>query len=350
MVPSILGLGFTVPPRILDQVEAAELAADCCATTPRERNILAELYKRSGVATRRVVLTDEASQPPEARFFSPTRTGGRGPGTAERMGIYAREAPPLAMAASRAALGDADIGASAITHLITISCTGFFSPGIDAQLIRELGLPPTVSRTNIGFMGCHAAINGLAAAAAICGADAKARVLMCAVELCSLHFQHGWNPDRIVSNALFADGAGAVVVGIGEGIPLGQHRSAIIPDTTHAMGWAVGDHGFEMTLHPSVPDLIRGSLREVIAGFMVDESTRWIVHPGGPRILTAVEEALSLEVSRLATSREVLRSEGNMSSPTVLRILQRQRAAGGDEPAVMLAFGPGLAVEAMELG
>jgi predicted naringenin-chalcone synthase len=205
-------------------------------------------------------------------------------------------------------------------------------------------------------MGCHGAINGLRAALAIGQADTKARVLLCAVELCSLHYRFAWEPERLVANALFADGAAAVVAG-GDDCGTDAWRlkatgSCLIPDSQPAMSWRIGDHGFEMTLDACVPELIEGHLRPWLSQWLVEHGLSleqigsWAVHPGGPRILAAIEKSLELPESATAVSREVLSQYGNMSSPTVLFILNRLRERGARLPCVALGFGPGLFAEA----
>ncbi len=184
--------------------------------------------------------------------------------------------------------------------------------------------------------------------------------------LCSLHHQYGWQPDRIVANALFADGAAAIVGGGGPAKTRAPHveRSAwqvaangslVLPDSEDVMSWRIGDHGFDMTLSPAVPDMIRQSLRLWLAewlrsqGRSLADIRSWAIHPGGPRILTACGEALDLSSQRLEPSRQILARYGNMSSPTVLFILEELLRAKADAPAVALAFGPGLTIEAMLL-
>jgi predicted naringenin-chalcone synthase len=219
-----------------------------------------------------------------------------------------------------------------------------------------LKLPPTIQRTHIGFMGCHAALNGLRVAAAFAGADRAATVLLCATELCSLHYYYGWDPEKVVANALFADGA-ASVVGASSDLPdcwrVAAAGSCVFPDSEGDMGWVVGDHGFEMTLSKRVPGLIARNLRPWLERWLgaqnveLNEVGSWAVHPGGPLILTAVEEALNLPKSATAVSREVLANHGNMSSPTILFVLDRLRARRAPRPCVALGFGPGLAAEAV---
>ena len=269
---------------------------------------------------------------------------------------------PLALAAADRAIAASDIEPAAITHLVTVSCTGFDAPGFDLALIDGLGLGRGVARTHIGFMGCHGALNGLRVARAFALAEPSARVLVCAAELCSLHFRYGWDADQAVSNALFGDGA-AAVVGFtaqrggttrddGLGWKLAASGSTVMPGTVDAMSWRIGDHGFAMTISPQVARQIGDNLRSWLEGWLrrhdltIADVGSWAVHPGGPKILDAVESALGLGPDALATSRAILARCGNMSSPTVLFILDELQRRSAALPCVALGFGPGLVIEA----
>jgi predicted naringenin-chalcone synthase len=289
-----------------------------------------------------------------------------GPTTAVRLQRYAQEAALLAEQACRALFADASLDTGEITHLVTVSCTGMVSPGIDAELIPRLGLCADIGRINLGFMGCHGALNGLRAASGLAQENPEARVLLCCVELCSLHFQYGWDPQKIVANSLFGDGAGAVVVGLATAATdanpgdarqaprwqLRDFQSCLVPESGDAMTWRVGDHGFEMTLSSEVPKLIRGSLHAWLSAWLarhemrVSDVSHWAIHPGGPDILRAVTQALALPETASRTSAEILAEHGNMSSPTVLFVLERLKRQGATGPCVMLGFGPGLTFEA----
>jgi prepilin-type processing-associated H-X9-DG protein len=249
-----------------------------------------------------------------------------------------------------------------VTHLVTVSCTGFDAPGIDIELIDALGLRLTTQRVNVGYMGCHGAINGLRVAKGIAGDDPSAVVLLSATELCSLHYRFNWDDEGIIGNALFADGSAALVLGNSDAArpraAAGSLRtiratgSCLIPDSRQVMSWRVGDHGFEMKLTAEVAEKINTYLRPWISewlgqyGYTVETVGSWAVHPGGPRILSAVEEALSLPREATRVSHQVLAELGNMSSPTVLFILDRLRQAEAKRPCVALGFGPGLYAEA----
>jgi predicted naringenin-chalcone synthase len=283
------------------------------------------------------------------------------PTTLDRMQKYEAEAAGLAVTAAGSALRQAGVAPDRVTHLVTVSCSGFSAPGADIALMKQLPLPPGVARTHVGFMGCHGALNGLRVARGFVGADPAACVLLCAVELCSLHHQYGWDAEKIVANALFADGAAALVAvsdaGAGADAGRGAFRlvasgSTLIDDSEDAMSWRIGNHGFEMTLSPRVPDLICHHLRPWLEGWLATHGLSiatvgsWAVHPGGPRILSAVGEAVGLDRAALDVSQQTLAHYGNMSSPTVLFILDHLRSADAPRPCVALAFGPGLAVEA----
>jgi predicted naringenin-chalcone synthase len=347
----ILGIGTAVPRGISSQQDALALALRTIGEDPGAARTLPALYRRSGVESRGSVLTNSDG---EQSFFRPCEhPGDRGPGTGARVARYAAEAPPLAARASQAALADAGIDPGRITHLVTASCTGFDAPGVDVSLVGRLGLSPEVQRTHVGYMGCHGAINALRVAAAYAAQDPGALILMCAVEICSVHYQYGSDPEKIVANALFADGAAATVVGSGNGPRLRAFGTCILADSAEAMRWRISDHGFEMALSARVPELLASSVGPWVSawleryGLSPQDIGAWCVHPGGPRILSAVSEGLSLPAGALDAARAVLAQHGNMSSPTVLFILERLRTVGAlDRPCVVLAFGPGLAIEA----
>jgi len=356
MSMTILGLATAEPARSIEQSEAARIARTFLPDG-REARLLPALFQRTQVRSRGSVLL-EAGRGDEARqSFYPPATGpaDRGPATALRMQRYAEESLPLVGAAAARSLELAATGPEAITHLITVSCTGFFAPGLDIGLVKRLELSPTVARLHVGFMGCHGALNALRAARAAVLADPAAVVLLAAVELCSLHYQYGADSDTLVANALFADGAAALVgrAAAGSDAPwrLVSSGSYLLPDAEEGMTWKIGDHGFEMTLSSRVPEMICGHLRSWLEGWLAASGRRlqdircWAIHPGGPRILTSVAEALGLPQTAIAASAEILARCGNMSSPTILFVLKRLQEQGARPPCVVLGFGPGLVAE-----
>lgn len=354
MTAAILGLGTAAPCNTISQEHAAEMAEAIYPRQAEEARRLAVLYRRTGVERRASVVLDGVNGDGRGGHFFPAAAhpADRGPTTGQRLARYADEAAPLAVAAARGALEQAGVMVESISHLITVSCTGFLAPGVDAALVHRLGLRPTVGRIHIGFMGCHGAINGLRVAAAFVGADSAARVLLCAVELCSLHFHYGPDPDKNIANALFADGAAAAVIGAGAEWRIAGTASCLVPESGGAMTWRIGDNGFEMTLSPQVPDLLHAHLRPWLEPWLADnglaigEIGSWAIHPGGPKIISTVADCLGLEPAQTAASRAVLADRGNMSSPTVLFIVDRLRRAAAARPCVAMAFGPGLVAEA----
>lgn len=359
MTLSIAGLGTAVPEHSITQEEAVELHATLCEIDPDRRRTLHALYRRSGVLRRHSALLERSTGPLLERqaFFPPARDDrDPGPSTSARMEQYEVHAPALAARASSAALRAAGTRPDEVTHVVTVSCTGFMAPGVDARLIDALGLPATAQRTHVGFMGCHGALNGLRVADSVVHTDSEATVLVCSVELSTLHFAYGWNPEMMVPNALFADGAAALVGRTSARNPtawrLASSATLLMADTAGDMSWRIGNHGFRMTLSARVPSLIEARLGEWLRAWLCDnqlsvaEIGSWAIHPGGPRILGAVERALGLDPTRTRVSREVLAGFGNMSSATVFFTLDRLRAEGAPGPCVALALGPGLVAEA----
>ncbi|MBY0113517.1 MAG: type III polyketide synthase [Phycisphaerales bacterium] len=355
---AMLGLGCAAPTLRRSQEDALALALSIAPPgNDDERRRVEAIYRKCGVDSRGVASGDDASDP-LALFHPATPAAPHGPTTAERLHAYAHRATPLARRSAAAALADAQVAAARITHLVTATCTGFGAPGWDIDLITALGLPASVHRTHVGFMGCHAALNALRVAQAIAAADPAARVLLCCTEVCSIHFKYQARPDQIVANALFADGSASCVIAASqEGLcALNASASHLFPASADQMSWSIGDHGFEMTLAHELPNTVRDQAGAWLArwlsehGLTTEDVHHWAVHPGGPRILTAVAEAAALPRDALAASRAVLAEHGNMSSPTVLFILERMRQSGTlQEPAVLLSFGPGITAEAMLL-
>jgi predicted naringenin-chalcone synthase len=307
----------------------------------REARLFGRMAERSGIDHRWSVLGDEASLEP-GRFY----TRDAQPTTAERMATYAREAPKLALEAIAAL---PELGT--ITHLVVSSCTGFVAPGIDQIIARKLGLPGDVERVVVGFMGCYAGVTALRTAGHIVRSNPAARVLVVAVELCSLHLQADAGLESTLAMAQFSDGAAAAIVSAeGLGLELGEGLSATLDESDSLITWTIGDTGFAMGLSGEVPARLAAALSEpelaekVTNGQTADEIGAWAVHPGGKSILDAVERAFALPQEALAESREVLRSCGNMSSATILFVLERIMSRR-PESGVALAFGPGLAME-----
>ncbi len=360
MTCEIVGIGTAVPAHRITQADAAELTKGFCCQTAEHERLLPVLYRRSGVGSRHSVLLDcsQGSLAERQSFYwNAADNDDRGPATSQRMQKYEAASTPLAHRACEIALQEAGVDPNRITHLVTVSCSGFSAPGVDVALIDSLNLRADVSRTHVGFMGCHGAINGLRLLRSFVAAEPDACVLLCAVELCSLHQQYGWEPEQVVANSLFADGAAALIAADSgksqtSAWKVAANGSTIISNSTDAMTWRIGDHGFEMTLSARVPDLISRHVRPWLESWLAQNQLdiasvgSWAVHPGGPKILSAFAESAGLPREALSVSQRILAEFGNMSSPTVLFIIDQFRRIDAPRPCVALGFGPGLAVEA----
>lgn len=317
------------------------------------------LHERSGIEQRHSVLADFLPEMTPELYQRDANGVPVSPGTAARNGVYARSSRELAVRLARKTLSDAvGFEAADVSHVIFVSCTGFANPGPDYHIIRELGLRVDVQRYTLGFMGCYAAFPALRMAAQFCEADSRAVVLIVCLELCTLHLQFDDSPDSMLANSLFADGAGAALVSARMPQPnrpalkLRDFASSLVPQGEADMAWDIGDRGFNLVLSSYVPKVIGANIRGLLekslsgCGRSVAEIDQWAVHPGGRAILDSVQKSLSLPEDALAISRSVLRDFGNMSSATILFVLQRMMVSPNQNTVVCaMAFGPGLTVE-----
>ena len=363
MATVLEAIAVATPPFQRSQQQLATFMARIEGVPAALRPRIAELFSRSAIERRSSCLADFGLEAEAFDFFPPNWQLSPPPSTAARNRVYRATAPPLAESVARQALGEAGCAATEITHLVVVSCTGFFAPGLDVLLTQRLGLPASTERTLIGFMGCNAAFNALKLAHRICqaGAQAPVKVLVVCIELCSLHVQIPTCLESLVVNGLFGDGAAAVVLAPGEPRP-GQlayqdGASTLVAGSLEAMDWDIGDTGFLMRLSAAVPQLIQRALPGFLEpwlrrqGLDLEGPAFWAVHPGGRQILDQVQQGLGLPAGSLQDSYEVMRLFGNMSSPTILFILKRwleaAAASPGHPPArgVALGFGPGLSIE-----
>ncbi len=361
MSARIIGIGTAVPSTVLPQSDVRDLFAGQPETSRLTARLIAAAFDHSGIDTRRSVLAELAADGAAGSDAAPSAFIERGsrrilaPPTGARNAVYARDAPGLFADAARDALDRAGVDAAAVTHVVTASCTGFFAPGPEFRVMRDLGLDGAVQREHLGFMGCAAALPALRSAARICASDPTAVVLVVCGEICTIHLRRSDDPDQIVSSAVFADGAAAAVVtasapgGDAPHLDLDRFATATTAAGESDMAWIIGDSGFEMTLTAEVPRIIGREVHEALAPLRdAGPIDTWAVHPGGRSILDRVENAFALPPAALGPSREVLRRYGNMSSATVLFILQRILAdadARDGARVLALAFAPGLTVE-----
>lgn len=348
MSAHLLAVGTATP-----NFDVHELFIDWAAqrVRPDQRALFGRMAARAGIKHRRSVL-------PQAVAFGGSTAGGGfyadadWPGTAKRMAVYADAAPILALAAIDALIIKRPMGD--ITHLVVASCTGFVAPGLDQIIARRLNLPGSVERLLIGFMGCYAAVAALRSARHIVRSDPSARVLVVCCELSTLHLQDTDQLEPLLAMLQFGDGAAAALVAAEPGgFALDAPFSATLPDSDSLIRWTITDAGFAMHLSGEVPRRIGAALAEeafvtaVTAGRGAGGIDRWAVHAGGRSILDAVEQGLSLPSDALKPSREVLSEFGNMSSATLMFVLERLLAGPRVEHGVALAFGPGLAAEGL---
>lgn len=351
---TIRRIGTAVPPH--DVHEAFVRFVGGRLASERDRRLFQRLVARAAIEHRYSGFDPKVQlgEGPGERFYVP----GRFPSTAARMAVFEARAPGLALEAIRALdLGDER---NRVTHLVVACCTGFMAPGLDQRIVQLAGLSPSVERTMVGYMGCYAGVTSLRLAHHIVRSEPSARVLVVALEMCTLHFQDTTDLESVLSMLLFGDGcAAALVTAGGPGLALDDFHAATIADSADAITWRIGDDGFTMFLSGEVPAIIRRAMQAELArggpagllrGTAPSEYPLWAVHAGGRAILDGVEAGLGLPPDALARSRDVLRDHGNMSSATILFVLQRILAerGGAAVPGTRgfgVAFGPGLAAE-----
>lgn len=346
-------IATAVPDFVTSQQALADFMIERLELDEAATRELRLIYRASGIQQRYSVLPD-FQQNSRAIFGNKNSF----PSTAERMRLYEQHALPLAIKAVEMLLSfNPDL---LPTHLILVSCTGMYAPGLDIDLIRHFHFPSTIERTSIQFMGCYGAFNGIKTARYIAETNPEARVLMVSIELCSIHLQSASHRDALLSNALFGDGAAAVLItgkSYGPALKIEGQFTDLAPDGLDDMSWRIGNQGFDMTLTQKVPDIIQKNIRDMAnrlvarTGLTLKEISHFAIHPGGKRILQVIQEELGLDTHELSHSIEVLKSNGNMSSPTVLfvlaSILKKLHKEHDGQHLLSFAFGPGLTLEGL---
>ena len=359
----ISAIGTANPSNRFQQRDIAEFMIKAMQLDDQNGRRLKTIFNASGIEHRHSVI-DDYGRTGEYQFYPNSPDFEPFPTTLQRSALFRTHAIELSVAAVSDLFNYIDDpNAASITHLIVVSCTGLYAPGLDIDLVQRLGLSPSVQRTAINFMGCHAAFNALKIADAFCSLQRDARVLIVCTELCSIHFQKQATADNMLANALFADGAAAVLV---DAVPRSPRRlatqlfnSMLLNSGDKDMAWSVGNFGFEMKLSSYVPSLIRSSIGALTstlmeqAGAAFSDVHLFAIHPGGKRILEYIELELGISRDLNSVAYDVLANYGNMSSPTVLFVLRRLMdtltTAHNGEPVLSFAFGPGLTLESMLL-
>ena len=354
----IISISTQVPEHKHTQQHLLEFMENAYGVGDKEKRILGYLYRHSGIDTRHSVIPDYTLPLEEWEFFPQSRDLEPFPTLEHRMKWFNKHAMPLSLRSAETCIAGV-VDRKEITHLITVSCTGMSAPGLELELMEAMGLNANTSRTAINFMGCYAAIHGLKMANDIVSATPASKVLVVCTELCSLHYQKTFTEDSITAPLLFGDGSAAVLV-VGdhdehEGITLTSFYSEVLKDAKDTMSWNLSSNGFIMTLSADVPDLFRtdiGPLKEravAKAGMDTDAIKYWCIHPGGKRILQAIGQGLNLKDEDLAASYDILRRYGNMSSATVLFVLDALWTTDGRQGCARVCSGlwPGLTMESM---
>lgn len=359
---AIWGIGTAVPAFRVVQAEASARLAQALEQHAEldSARWAQKIFKQSGVETRYTCEPELVKSTASNRYL-PGTPPAQAPTTAERMETYKRESVPLGLEAAKKAMADACTSAAEITHFITVSCTGQFLPGLDAVIARELGLSADVNRIPLHFLGCAAGLKAICLAQQLIAGAPSAVVLIVTVELCTLHIQPSPDRQTLFASSFFGDGASACIVGRSgeEGrciYELGNQHSVLLPDTHEDMVWEVGNHGFELYLSPRIPKLLGRAVPAEVERLLQNEGKPelWAIHPGGRGIIDTLQSMFELTDEQTGFSRSILRRYGNMSSATILFVLDEIRHTlngkeAGPASGIALAFGPGLTAEMLQV-
>ncbi len=334
----LVSLATAVPEHVIDQQVAADQSRAFFGGRLADYERLANVFAATGVERRYSV--------------QPVDWFGNGHSWPDRTAAYVDGASSLFAQVASRAIAAAGLDPAAIDAVVTVSSTGIMTPSLETRVLPKLGFRSDVERTPVFGLGCAGGVTGLAIASRLAGARAGTTVLLVAVELCTLAFRL----DRarkvdVIAASLFGDGAAAAVLSSDPGLPaIADFVGAtehLWPETLDIMGWGVDDVGLGVLLSRSLPTFIeqryRASFDQALARLNVDRAQlgRVVCHPGGTKVLQAIENALMLPVGTLDHERAVMRDFGNMSSPTVLFVLERAVAAGLPASTVLAALGPG---------
>ncbi len=359
----ITSIGTANPPHRFTQRTIADFMVHTMNLNTEDARKVHALYRATGIETRYSVLGDYGREN-GYDFFPNNGTSTPFPSTKQRLELFRKHSLELSLASINQCLEKVvSLKKSEITHLIVVSCTGMYAPGLDIDLVNALGLNTTISRTCINFMGCYAAFNALKLADTFCANEKNAKALVVCTELCSIHFQKENTEDNMLANALFADGSAALLVEAQprNGINLKpiSFYCDLATDGEQAMAWTVGDWGFEMKLSTYVPEVIQSGIKKLTESLLerisqnLSDVSYFAIHPGGKKILEVIEQELNISKDSNRHAYEILKQYGNMSSPTVLFVLNEvcKTLNGKDQNKNILsfAFGPGLTLESMLL-
>ncbi|MBW8814615.1 MAG: type III polyketide synthase [Caulobacterales bacterium] len=340
----LIGLAAARAPYDLPQDLVAATAREVFGARVPQFERLEPVFRNTGIRTRQAVM-------PLDWYLEPR-------GWPERTQAYLEGGVALFAAAAEAALADAGLNGGDVDAIVTVSSTGIAAPSLEARAMARLGFRPDAARVPVFGLGCAGGASGLALAAKLARADPGAVVLLVCVELCTLAFRLD-EPSKadIVATALFGDGAAACVVRAGDSgfaqvVGAAEHTW---PDTLDIMGWRVDPQGLGVIFAQAIPSFAHRSLRPAMdamlarQGLVVADVDRFICHPGGTKVVEALETVLELGQGALDHERDVLADHGNMSAPTVLHVLDRVRRAGMPARSVLTALGPGFTASTVTL-
>lgn len=357
MAAYIQNIATKVPEQSYDQSFLRDQMKEYVADKELTQRIIHRIYSNSGIKKRHTVIPDFNANGDPRFFFQEDGTLSV-PTTGKRNELYTQKAKQLFIDTARETIDENPSADRAdITHVITVSCTGFFAPEPGFEIIQHLGLSTSTQRYHLGFMGCFAAFPAMKMAKAFCESQPSAKVLVVCLELCSIHLQPSTVTDNLISASVFADGAAGMIISSTKpksGFELSQFSTSVAPQSEKDMAWTIGDTGFDMVLSTYVPDIIKSNLKESLQPLFeeyqqnAEQIDHWALHPGGRAILDKIQQKFALSDQQLSPSRQILAEFGNMSSATILFVLENllhQPPKKNSESVLAMAFGPGLTIE-----
>ncbi len=359
MAVYIQNISTVVPERSYDQDFLRDRMKEYISDKEITQRIIHRIYSKSGINKRHTVIPDFNANGDPRFFFQEDGTLSV-PSTGDRNELYTHKAKELFVETARQTIADnPSVDRNDITHVITVSCTGFFAPEPGFEIIQQLGLATSTQRFHLGFMGCFAAFPAMKMAKSFCESQPNANVLIVCLELCTIHLQPSEVTDNLISASVFADGAAGTIINskkpqASNSFELTQFVTSIAQESEKDMAWTIGDTGFDMVLSTYVPDIIKSNLAQSIQPLFEDyqltpsDISHWALHPGGRAILDKVQQSFNLVDDQISPSRQVLADYGNMSSATILFVLKEllnQPASKKREAVLAMAFGPGLTIE-----
>ena len=346
-------IGTATAPFKMNQSDVSHFMEDFYGISADEKRKIGLMYDRSGIQTRYSAIPDYHLNF-EQKQLLPTNLNDDFPNINKRMDLFFKVAPPMCFHAIRNCIVNEN-ELQSITHLITVSCTGMAAPGLDLIVMEQLNLPNNTHRTSVNFMGCYAVFHALKMADAFCKANPKNKVLIVSVELCTLHFQNTFSMENVAANLLFADGAAACIISnestFENAIEINAFFSQVLINGKNDMAWHISDTGFLMTLSAFIPQLIESGIGNLLKGILQEaklnktEVQNWAIHPGGRKIIETIQKELKLTNENVAASFNVLKNYGNMSSATILFVLNKMQTENRKGNVFACGFGPGLTLE-----